>query len=1056
MSSRAIVVRRFVLAAITVLCAGMMVGSVSVLAAAPEAPGPVIAGQFGASRVTVHGLLSPKAAGHPGTYEFLYKASKTGCEEGEHAPSAPGLAMGGEGEEVSQELTGLSPETEYTVCLLERNLNEAKGEETVGPAMTFKTNGVLEAPTITAPISANITSSSVKLQGVLNPGRPGDPGSYEFVYRQSTSECERENPQTHQMEGERTTSPEKALGNEKEVVPSTGPVEVAGLLPNVDYTVCLLARNEAGETALSAPATFTTLSEKPSIDSETVSHVGANGVTVSAEINTGGIETEYSVQYGPTTVYGSETTPLNVSPSASTVTVPLAGLEPTTGYHFRVVLTNADGKISGNDTDFITYTLGTSGLPDGRIYEQVSKFTVPSAELYLPIESPDESIFTGDPFESSMDGDAVVFAGTPSTGGSGSSGNNLGNQYVALRLPEGGWEQINISPDSFTGGVGAFSSDISMGVLNVHTLPPFVTTKEPKLGTTTAEQADEYDSLYVRSFKEPVLHPLFSVLPRRLPNEFFAQGVGFSADLTHLLFYSNDALLKDGEPTQEELAGYVTKEIMEQGEITKLNAEEEAIRKELRSLPRGTQEEEEKYQEKEIELDSKGREVYTLEALYVSVDNRNELYVSDDGRLSLVNISREGKVVPGAAFGRSHAISGDGSRIFWTDLGSGVVYVREGGSRTVPVSLGAAEFETASSDGRYAFYVEAGKLWRFDVENETRVELAGSHGSVQGVVGANETGEDGAYVYFVSQEALEAPSNSAGAIPVSGEDNLYVLEPNTGASSGSRIVFVATLAGVPTAYMAPDGQALGFSSTLNLTGHPYPDEGSEEAYVYDANDSSLFCASCRAQASGGNLISGHRWVSESGDQVFFDSEAPLVSEDVNGTRDVYEWERNGSGTCKEADGCVYLLSNGIEGQATLVDASASGNDVFLATRQHLISEGQNEEMELYDARADGALPVAAPACTGTGCQGVPAPAPIFATPASVTFNGVGNFPVAAKPTVRSGGKSKPFTRAQKLAKALNACRKKHDGRARTVCETRARRSYRSKAISKRSAKREGK
>jgi hypothetical protein len=252
--------------------------------------------------------------------------------------------------------------------------------------------------------------------------------------------------------------------------------------------------------------------------------------------------------------------------------------------------------------------------------------------------------------------------------------------------------------------------------------------------------------------------------------------------------------------------------------------------------------------------------------------------------------------------------------------------------------------------------------------------------------------------------------------------------------------------------MAPDGHALVFSSSLNLTGHPYPNEGSEEVYVYDAHDSSLFCASCRAQASGGNLTSGHRWVSEDGNRVFFNSEAPLVVNDINGARDVYEWERDGSGACTEADGCVYLLSSGIEGAAGLLDASASGNDVFMVTRQRLVSEGLNENVEVYDARVGGELTVAPPQCSGTACQGVPAAAPIFATPASVTFAGVGDFP---PPTSTASSTPKTLTRAQKLSRALEACHKKRH-KARSVCESKAHKLYGTRATAKKSAKREAK
>jgi hypothetical protein len=421
----------------------------------------------------------------------------------------------------------------------------------------------------------------------------------------------------------------------------------------------------------------------------------------------------------------------------------------------------------------------------------------------------------------------------------------------------------------------------------------------------------------------------------------------------------------------------------------------------------------------------------------------------------------DGKVAPGAVFGGqagfepdfAHDISMDGSRVFWSD---GAVYVRENGSNTVPVSQGPASFWDASPDGRYAFYTEAGELWRFDVENQTRLEIAGSSGGVQGVLGVNETGGDGAYVYFVSQEALAGLHNGAGQ-PVEGQDNLYVYEPDPAAAGSSRIEFIGSLSsqdsndwesllGARTANVTPDGHALAFVAHENLTAGAYPGEGSEEIYVYDTRDDSLFCASCSPQASGGyilpapNAVYAYRHISADGDRVFFDSNAPLVAQDVNGAQDVYEWERDGSESCHEAGGCVYLLSDGIEHSAWFLDASANGNDVFMVTRQRLTPQDGNETSDVYDARVDGIQPVAPPQCSGTGCQGAPAAAPIFATPASVTYNGMGNF----LPSVKVAGKSsaKGLARAQKLARALSACKHERQKKKRRRCESQARKTHR--------------
>ena len=65
-------------------------------------------------------------------------------------------------------------------------------------------------------------------------------------------------------------------------------------------------------------------------------------------------------------------------------------------------------------------------------------------------------------------------------------------------------------------------------------------------------------------------------------------------------------------------------------------------------------------------------------------------------------------------------ISQDGSRVFFTAEPSGRVYARLEGKTSIAISPGAAEFLGATPDGRYAFYIEAGDLYRYDTETEQR------------------------------------------------------------------------------------------------------------------------------------------------------------------------------------------------------------------------------------------------------------------------------------------------------------------------------------------------
>jgi hypothetical protein len=339
---------------------------------------------------------------------------------------------------------------------------------------------------------------------------------------------------------------------------------------------------------------------------------------------------------------------------------------------------------------------------------------------------------------------------------------------------------------------------------------------------------------------------------------------------------------------------------------------------------------------------------------------------------------------------------------------------------------------------------------------------------VQGLIGVSN---DGDYVYFVAHGAL-----AQGAM--TGEPNLYLLHEGTP-------IFITTLAesdlehmrpyegGAPdragdlepglgqrTAEVTPNGQALVFMSSRSLTGYDNlaPANGGQlvptsEVYLYEAGDAKLVCVSCarsgeppqasslleQGETSGYLPVSWSntyipQWLSGDGSRVFFDSDIPLVPQDTNGTQDVYEWERDGAGSCQESKGCIYLISDGINETASwLIGASATGRDVFFVSRAKLTPDDGTDTDVLYDARADGTQPPAPPQCSGTGCQGVPGAPPVFATPSSVTFGGVGNFP---PPANASAGPKKPKAspRLQKGRKSSRSCKARRLGKSRTRCK----------------------
>jgi hypothetical protein len=149
-----------------------------------------------------------------------------------------------------------------------------------------------------------------------------------------------------------------------------------------------------------------------------------------------------------------------------------------------------------------------------------------------------------------------------------------------------------------------------------------------------------------------------------------------------------------------------------------------------------------------------------------------------------------------------------------------------------------------------------------------------------------------------------------------------------------------------------------------------------------------------------------------GSRLFFESFESLVPRDTNEARDLYEFEQSGVGSCNpeapsfadEANGCVFLVSTGESGDSSyFIDASSSGRDVFLSTRQALVGGDGDKRFDVYDARVDGGfvepLPPPAP-CTGEGCRPVAPAEGDESVPGSSDFNGEGN----AKPKRCAKGK----------------------------------------------------
>jgi hypothetical protein len=659
------------------------------------------------------------------------------------------------------------------------------------------------------------------------------------------------------------------------------------------------------------------------------------------------------------------------------------------------------------------------GLPDGRVYEEVSPSNKHANSAGAQVNSGAETFGIGEPV-ASPDGNAVLFYGE---GAIGEAASGLDSVYIANRSL-GGWSTRSAVPTPFdleegAGGLAIlvakpFWIDPARDLSHVVFSAQLAYINEPPY--QVAGGVNEFANIYLAG-TDPLAPPTWIARPGSgnvtiPPNpEFAAVPVGGSPDLSTIYFTYPGTLGLPGEaaratqvPSESDWGLYEYKNgvlsnagVLPDGSLSP----DGAVPAALASASPGAR----TYVPANLldnEVSADGSRVF-----FVSPDpltaGPTELYVrvtAPDGSQSTVLVSQSqlpgqvGQPAPDGAV----AVAGP------------VLEEENPNDR-------ASSFVYASPDGSHAFFASVDRLtsqapsdaslkeYDFDIDTQELTYLPGVSGPILAAA------QEGSSFLFdnTAQPRTEIDRWSAGP-------------------EGGTVTPVVPDASAGLARATANGAVFVFQSQTPIPG--FNDAGHFlQVFRYDVASNELNCVSCpptgivpsgRAVLSnltieGAGPKSGarnglveNRGMSADGGRVFFDTPDPLVPQDTNGKYDVYEWE----------NGTIFLISSGTSARdSVFLDNSEDGDDVFFATVDALVPGDTEGSYDVYDARVphpgDNPPPAAVP-CQGDVCQGPPSTPSLLGTPASATFNGLGN--IAPQPQAASPAKKRAAPRKQKKVK----------------------------------------
>jgi hypothetical protein len=777
----------------------------------------------------------------------------------------------------------------------------------------------------------------------------------------------------------------------------------------------------------------------------------------------------------------------------------ISGLQPGTTYHYQVVAHNSLGPTASIDQTFTTQTSsGIFSLPDGRAWELVSPADkLGGGVITPPGVGPEQAATTGDafsyvthsPIQDASEGNRALDV-SQSLSRHGVSGWDPGE----INPPH-----ETAAPAGLASEYRVFSSDLSKATVEpLGSGPLSIETSErtPYLRENFAEPAGWKPLVTGKEGYANVPpgvnfggEPIEQILANKGPVRFR----GANPDLSHIVVASQVPLSSDaaGAPIAPDQSDSGLLYEWADGPlhlVSVLPPDEgsgvttEGIVGSSGHLGAGSA---------AGAVSNDGRYVYW------STEHRTALYVRD---LATSETARVDVVQTGASGGGEskpifQGADADGTRAVFTDTQQLTENASSSGADLYECTLThiagelrcdlhdvtpAVNGETAQVQGLVSAVSETGKNIYFVANGALAPGAeAGNCTGSPGTAPANAT----CNLYVARLDGGAWNTKVVAQLSQSDSPDWGMTKNNTEYGEASSFNLVA--AG------SPNGRYFAFMSKRSLTGYDNRDAFSlmpdQEVFLYDSSSAELRCVSCNPTAarpagvldesfraspwftdwaalwsdswlgatlpepnrSGEDFASFYhpRTVLDNG-RVVFNSFDSLVPADGNGSvADVYEFESlqvgncttlsGGTGVAAAEGGCVSLISSGNSSRESgILDASASGDDIFFATAAPLSPVESDLAYDIYDAHVCGtgwACPAAPPTlaapCSSAGsCRPVGAQQEEAAPPSSSSFSGKGN--VKAKHHKKKHHKKKHHKKKHHKKKHHKKAGKAHKGAGR--------------------------